>query len=98
MIFSNKNQDIIKIIYHNLRVNKMEYRIKKDENGYIAEIGKENKFGKLNWINIENDNDYLCDRRCYYETIEEAEIACKKHHTDNGYDKIGKDIVKTFTL
>jgi len=76
----------------------MKYRIRKEEGKYRAEIGKENKFGKLNWTAIENDTCDLCYRVYLYNTIEEAEEACKKHHTENGYDQIGQDIVKTFEL
>lgn len=76
----------------------MKYRIRKEEGKYRAEIGKENKFGKLNWIAIENDDCDLVYRVHLYNTIEEAVEDCKNHHTKNGYDKIGQDIVKEFEL
>lgn len=76
----------------------MKYRIKQEEGKFRAEIGKENKFGKLNWIPIENDTRNLCYRTYLYNTIDEAVEACKQHHVKNGYDQIGQDIVKTFEL
>lgn len=76
----------------------MKYRVRKEEDKYRAEIGKENKFGKLNWIAIENDDCDMSYSEHYYNTVEEAVEACKKHHTENGYDQIGKDIIKEFEL
>lgn len=76
----------------------MKYRIREQEGKYRAEIGKENKFGKLNWIAIENDDDSLVSFTHLYDTVDEAVEACKKHHTENGYDQIGQDIVKEFEL
>lgn len=76
----------------------MKYRIREEKGKYRAEIGKENKFGKLNWIAIENDNRDLCCCTYFYNTVEEAEEACKEHHIENGYNKIGEDVVKTFEL
>lgn len=76
----------------------MKYRIRKEEGKYRAEIGKENKLGKLNWIAIENDDCDMCYYVQLYNTVEEAVEACKKHHTENGYDQIDQDVVKTFEL
>ena len=77
----------------------MKYRIRKENDRYRAEISKENKFGKLNWTPIEDDNEDLCARTILYDTIEDAEIACKAHHIKRGYDKIeGENVVRTFDL
>lgn len=76
----------------------MKYRIREEEGKYRAEIGKENRFGKLDWNAIENDSFAMSYNIDYYNTVEEAVEACKKHHTEKGYDKIGQDIVKEFEL
>lgn len=76
----------------------MKYRIREQEGKYRAEIGKENRFGRLDWNAIENDNFSLVDSTYLYNTVEEAVEACKNHHTEKGYDKIGQDIVKEFEL
>lgn len=76
----------------------MKYRIRQEEGKYRAEIGKENKFGKINWIAIENDTCDLCYRTHLYNTIDEAVEACKQHNVEKEYDQIGQDIVKEFEL
>lgn len=76
----------------------MKYRITKSEEGYRAEIGRNDaRNGVLNYIAIENDNNSLCSRTIYYKTEIDAIEACKKHHKAKGYDKLPK-VVDEFEL
>lgn len=76
----------------------MKYRITKSEKGYRAEIGQHNaRNGVLEYIPIEEDDNYLCSCTQYYETEIDAIEACKKHHQEKGYDKLPK-VVDEFEL
>ena len=62
-------------------MTKYRITIKEDNpNKFRAWVGKENKFGKLNYIALENDVLDLCYRECYYDSVDEAVEACKEHH------------------
>lgn len=71
----------------------MKYRIREENNKFRAEIYKDNY-----WLEIENDNERCVYLKRFFNTIEEAEEACRKHHIEKGYNNIGKDIVKEFEL
>lgn len=76
----------------------MRYRITKSEKGYRAEIGQHDaRNGVLNFIPIEEDNNYLCSSEYYYDNEQDAIDACKKHHIEKGYDKLSK-VVEEFEL
>ncbi len=76
----------------------MKYRITKSEEGYRAEIGKHNvRNGGLEYIPIEEDNNYLYSCTKYYDSEIDAIGACKKHHHEKGYDKLPK-VVDEFEL
>lgn len=75
----------------------MKYRITKENKKFRANIGKQNRFGGIDWIAIENDSCDLCCRTHYYDTKEDAIEACIEHHNKNGYPK-KEDIVEEFEL
>lgn len=75
----------------------MKYRITKSNEGYRAEIGYVNIHrGTVDYIPIENDDDYDIDSTIYYYTEEEAVEACKEHHEAKGYDS--PKVVREFEL
>jgi hypothetical protein len=77
-------------------MTKYRITIKEDNpNKFRAWVGKENKFGKLNYIALENDTSDLCYYECYYDSVDEAEEACKEYHKKH-IEK--SDIVKEFEI
>lgn len=78
----------------------MMYRVRDEDGRFRAEILIDNC-----WHTIENDNN---DDRCWhvvrFDSVEDAVDACKKHHIEMGYDKMGfvdsvdDDVVKVFEL
>lgn len=75
----------------------MKYRIEYSEEGYEPLIGKQRVSGGIYWCDLLNDNLNCNSASRFYETLEEAEEACHRHHVNKGYDKLPK-VVKEFEL